>query len=84
MHMQSNAMVCYDTFIRCMITMCSGFLVLISSLNLFGSSSLSLLFPVCAQWCIFSIVRANFEKYDLCSAPIACAPPRYIIPFFKT
>ena len=39
--------------------------------------------PVCAQWCIFSIVRSNFEKYDLCSAPIARAPPRYIVPFFK-
>ena len=39
--------------------------------------------PVCAQWCIFSIVRANFEKYDLCSAPIARAPPRYIVTFFK-
>ena len=40
-------------------------------------------FPACAQWCIFSIVRANFEKYDLCSAPIARALPRYIVPFFK-
>ena len=39
--------------------------------------------PACAQWCIFSIVRANFEKYDLCSAPIARALPRYIGPFFK-
>ena len=26
--------------------------------------------PACAQWCIFSIVRANFQKYDLYSAPI--------------
>ena len=41
-------------------------------------------YPVCAQWCIFSIVRANFEKYDLCSAHIAHAPPRYIVPFFNT
>ena len=39
--------------------------------------------PACAQWCIFSIVVANFEKYDLCSAPIAHALPRYIVPFFK-
>ena len=39
--------------------------------------------PACAQWCVFSIVRANFEKYDLCSAPIARALPRYIVPFFK-
>ena len=31
----------------------------------------------------FFIVRANFEKYDLCSAPIARALPRYIVPFFK-
>ena len=40
--------------------------------------------PVCAQWCIFSIVRANFEKHDLGRAPIARTPPRYIVPFFKT
>ena len=40
--------------------------------------------PVCAQWCIFSIVRANAEKYDLCSAPIARTPPRYIVLFFNT
>ena len=40
-------------------------------------------FPACAQWCIFSIVRANSQKYDLCSAPIARALPRYIVPFFK-
>jgi hypothetical protein len=40
-------------------------------------------FPACAQWCIFSIVRANFQKYDLYSAPIARALPRYIVPFFK-
>ena len=40
-------------------------------------------YPVCAPWCIFSIVRANFEKYDVCSAPIARAPPRYIVTFFK-
>ena len=39
--------------------------------------------PACAQWCIFSIVRANFQKYDLYSAPIARALPRYIVPFFK-
>ena len=39
--------------------------------------------PACAQWCIFSIVRANVEKYDLCSAPIARALPRYIVVFFK-
>ena len=39
--------------------------------------------PACAQWCIFSIVRGNFEKDDLCSAPIARALPRYIVPFFK-
>ena len=35
---------CYDGVLRCMITRCSGFLVFISSLNLFNSSSLSLLF----------------------------------------
>ena len=40
-------------------------------------------YPVCAQWCIFSIVRANFQKYDLYSEPIARALPRYIVPFFK-
>ena len=40
-------------------------------------------FPPCAQWCIFCIVRANFQKYDLYSAPIARALPRYIVPFFK-
>ena len=39
--------------------------------------------PACAQCCIFSIVRANFQKYDLYSAPIARALPRYIVPFFK-
>ena len=39
--------------------------------------------PACAQWCIFSTVRANFQKYDLYSAPIARALPRYIVPFFK-
>ena len=39
--------------------------------------------PACAQWCIFSIVRANFQKYDLYSAPIARALPRYVVPFFK-
>ena len=31
----------------------------------------------------FSMVRANFQKYDLYSAPIARALPRYIVPFFK-
>ena len=41
------------------------------------------IYPVCAQWCIFSIVRASFQKYDLYSAPIARALPRYIVPFFK-
>ena len=41
------------------------------------------LIPACAQCCIFSIVRANFQKYDLYSAPIARALPRYIVPFFK-
>ena len=40
-------------------------------------------YPACAQCCIFSIVRANFQKYDLYSAPIARALPRYIVPFFK-
>ena len=40
-------------------------------------------YPACAQWCIFSIVRANFQKYDLSSAPIARALPHYIVPFFK-
>ena len=40
-------------------------------------------FPACAQCCIFSIVHANFQKYDLYSAPIARALPRYIVPFFK-
>ena len=40
-------------------------------------------FPACAQCCIFSIVRANFQKYVLYSAPIARALPRYIVPFFK-
>ena len=40
-------------------------------------------FPACAQCRIFSIVRANFQKYDLYSAPIARALPRYIVPFFK-
>ena len=40
-------------------------------------------YPACAQWCIFSIVRANFQKYELYSAPIARALPRYIVPFFK-
>ena len=40
-------------------------------------------FPACAQWCIFSIVRANFQKYDLYSAPIARPLPRYIVLFFK-
>ena len=39
--------------------------------------------PACAQGYIFSIVRANFQKYDLYSAPIARALPRYIVPFFK-
>ena len=39
--------------------------------------------PACAQWCLFSIVRAKFQKYDLYSAPIARALPRYIVPFFK-
>ena len=39
--------------------------------------------PACAQCCIFSIVRANFQKYDLYSAPIARALPLYIVPFFK-
>ena len=39
--------------------------------------------PACAQWSIFSIVRANFQKYDLYSAPIARGLPRYIVPFFK-
>ena len=39
--------------------------------------------PACTQCCIFSIVRANFQKYDLYSAPIARALPRYIVPFFK-
>ena len=39
--------------------------------------------PACAQCCIFSIVCANFQKYDLYSAPIARALPRYIVPFFK-
>ena len=33
--------------------------------------------------CIFSIVRAHFEKYDLYSAPIARALPCYIVLFFK-
>ena len=28
-------------------------------------------------------MRANFQKYDLYSAPIARALPRYIVPFFK-
>ena len=37
-------MVCYDGVLRCMITRCSGFLVLISSSNLFNGTSLSLLF----------------------------------------
>ena len=41
------------------------------------------LIRACAQCCIFSIVRANFPKYDLYSAPIARALPRYIVPFFK-
>ena len=36
-------MVCSDGVLRCMITTCSGLLVSISSLNLFYSSSLSLL-----------------------------------------
>ena len=35
---------CYDGVLRCMITRCSGFLIFISRLNLFNSSSLSLLF----------------------------------------
>ena len=39
--------------------------------------------PACAQCRIFSIVRANFQKNDLYSAPIARALPRYIVPFFK-
>ena len=39
--------------------------------------------PACAQYCILSIVRANFQKYDLYSAPIARALPRYIVPFFR-
>ena len=39
--------------------------------------------PACAQGCNFSIVRANFQKYDLYSAPIARALPRYIVLFFK-
>ena len=40
-------------------------------------------YPACAQQCFFSIVRGNFEKYHLCSALIARALPRYIVPFFK-
>ena len=39
--------------------------------------------PACAQCCIISIVRANFQKYDLYSTPIARALPRSIVPFFK-
>ena len=39
--------------------------------------------PACAQYCILSIVRAKFQKYDLYSAPIARALPLYIVPFFK-
>ena len=39
--------------------------------------------PACAQWCISSLVRANFQKYDLDSAPIARTLPRNIVPFFK-
>ena len=39
--------------------------------------------PACAHCCIFSIVRANFQKYDLYSAPIARALPLYIVPFFN-
>ena len=41
------------------------------------------MYPACAQWCILSIVRANFQKYDIYSAPIARALPRYIVLFFK-
>ena len=52
-------------------------------LVMFRARGLRVRIPACAQWCIFSIVRANFEKYDLCSAPIARALPRYIVPFFK-
>ena len=48
-----------------------------------GPIGLDISNPACAQWCIFSIVRANFQKYDLYSAPIARALPRYIVPFFK-
>ena len=40
-------------------------------------------YPACAQWCIFSIVRAIFQEYDLHSAPIARALQRYIVPSFK-
>ena len=50
---------------------------------MFNNSMQQYTIPACAQFGIFSIVRATFQKYDLYTAPIARALPRYIFPFFK-
>ena len=55
--------------------------VIFSITNKMGASRR--IHPTCAQCRIFSIVRANFQKYDLYSAPIARALPGDIVPFFK-